>query len=98
MSYIEIECPLRRYELTQEEERLLDQFAVAYAHCGYSPESVYGQAMWCLANRRAVLSSLPLPDRYQLAENPPTPTTPDCGENAPNALAPNVTAPTLGPK
>lgn len=35
---------------------------------------------------------------HQLAENPPTPTTPDCGENAPNALAPNVTAPTLGPK
>ena len=35
---------------------------------------------------------------HQLAENPPTPTAPDSGENAPNARAPNVTAPTLGPR
>lgn len=35
---------------------------------------------------------------HQLAENPPTPTTPDCGENAPNALPPNVTEPTRGPR
>ena len=35
---------------------------------------------------------------HQLAENPPTPTAPDSGENAPNARAPKVTAPTLGPR
>lgn len=35
---------------------------------------------------------------HQLAENPPTPTMPDCPENAPNARAPKVTAPTRGPR
>lgn len=35
---------------------------------------------------------------HQLAENPPTPTIPDCPENAPNARAPKVTAPTRGPR
>ena len=35
---------------------------------------------------------------HQLAENPPTPTAPDSGENAPNARAPHVTAPVRGPR